>query len=83
MHSVVYTITLLSRLVGCGKHLVQVQLNSASLTLHWSVECGDEINSVDINDKQTYCAVADDTGSVSLIDLKSGKMHKVLLLLVI
>ncbi|KAF6017957.1 WDR53 [Bugula neritina] len=63
-------------LMGCGKHLLQVQLNSASLTLLWSVECGDEINSVDINDKQTCCAVADDTGSVSLIDLKSGKMHK-------
>ncbi|SAM09508.1 hypothetical protein [Absidia glauca] len=37
---------------------------------------GDEINSIDINQKQTFLATADDNGEVKVIDLLNHKIHK-------
>ena len=37
----------------------------------------DEINGVEVNEKLTYAAAADDSGCLTIIDIKSRKIHKV------
>ena len=37
----------------------------------------DEINGIEVNEKLTYAAAADDSGCLTIIDIKSRKIHKV------
>ena len=65
------------RLVGCGETVMFITETSGQLVKVHTVHLTDEVNSIDVNDKLTYAAVADDSGLVTIIDLKTYKIHKV------
>ena len=67
------------RLVGCGDVVVFVTFNAATnqLTNTYTLAMSEEVNNIDVNEKLTYAAVADDSGHLTIIDLKSRKVHKV------
>jgi len=48
-------------------------LNDSSRTYEF---CGDEINSIDINERNNFLCTADDLGEVKVIDLESHKLYK-------
>jgi len=68
------------RLLGCGSLLLTVTYSPSEKTLALSgnaLRFEEEINAVDVNEKRTFAAVADDTGCVTMIDLKTSKLHRV------
>lgn len=50
---------------------------SKSLTSSVKLKLPEEINDIDINEKQTFAAVVDDSGCLTVVDLKTYKIFKV------
>lgn len=79
MSLILFCLLVFFRLIGCHNQLIFVKYDSGlrTLTSTGQIKMADEINSIDINEKRTLAACVDDTGLLSIVELKTRKVMKV------